>query len=132
MNIQVDTRRPPHDPHFDDLPTCKHCGEPFEEHMQDGEPLYMCPPECQMGSCYGYFTGGDPRNFFPDGEDMNSPEELANHKRACEEAQRIDKSSDLPCPSGWVRGPGFVAHVLVAPFGIGVQNYPPTCYEASR
>lgn len=30
---------------------------------------------------YGYFPGGDPREFTPDPD--NKPEELENHRRAC-------------------------------------------------
>lgn len=42
------------------------------------EPLVV-----EQDSHYGGFTGGDPRNFFPDME-MCSEEEIANHKKACE------------------------------------------------
>lgn len=123
-----DTRRPPKDESLDELPACKNCGEFFWDHMQDGEPIYMCPPEHQMGSMYGYFNGGDPRDFFPDHQDC-SPDEIKRHREACAAATRLEANRSLPCPSGFERKGDSVIHVLRAPFGIGVQNYPPTCYE---
>lgn len=37
-----------------------------------------------MSECvYGFFTGGDPRNFFPDAESCLE-DELENHRKACE------------------------------------------------
>ena len=122
-----DTRRPPHDDHFDNLPPCRHCGEAFEDHWKDSEPAYMCKE--QMQTMYGYFCGGDPRDFHPDGEDSNSPEEIANHKAACELAEKEEAARKLKCPSGWIVTPEFTAHVLCAPFGIGVTTFKPTYYE---
>lgn len=46
---------------------------------------------------YGFFLGGDPRLFTPDGE--NEPHEHAAHKAACEAWDRGDKVPD-PKPSG--------------------------------
>lgn len=40
---------------------------------------------------YGYFHGGDPRNFFPDPECCTA-EEMAKHKAACEEWERGEKT----------------------------------------
>lgn len=40
---------------------------------------------------YGYFPGGDPRDFNPDPE-CCTPEEMARHKAACEEWDRGDKT----------------------------------------
>jgi hypothetical protein len=129
MATGCDTRQPPHDSHFDDLPPCVNCGEWFEEHMQDGEPLYMCPPEHQRGSVYGFFSGGDPRDFHPDYEDC-SPDEIRAWQQAVREADRLSEKRELPCPSGFERtADGTVIHVLRAPFGIGVTTFPPTCYE---
>lgn len=52
-----------------------------------------------------------------------TPEELANHKRACEAAEKHGLS-DLECPSFFFKDEkGNVGHVLKAPFGIGVQVY---------
>lgn len=132
----TDLRRPPNDGALDDLPQCKNCGCDFSEHMQDGEPLYMCPPDCQMGCVYGFFHGGDPRNFHPDCQD-SSEVEIENHRKACELANRLEsegKPIDLECPSGWVYDDAGkpIMHLLRAPFGIGVSTYPPTCYEPRR
>lgn len=75
-------------------------------------------------SGYGCYHGGDPRMFHPDSESC-TPEELAAHKKACDEwteAENAAKPSpDAPCPSGWI-GPNI--HVNVAPFGIGCYMYP--------
>lgn len=68
---------------------------------------------------YGFFCGGDPRDFVPD-EESCSPEELAAHKKACEEADTEEKARKLSCPSGWV-APGI--HVTRSPFGIGSYTY---------
>ena len=72
---------------------------------------------------YGFYNGGDPRNFSPDGE--NTPEEIAAHKEACAkwtEAENAAKPSpDAPCPSGWIT-PNI--HVTCAPFGPGVYSFP--------
>ena len=127
MNLTDDLRRPPHDPYLDDLPRCKNCGEAFEEHWKDSEPAYMCRE--QPHPVYGFFHGGDPREFHPDGE-CCSPKEYENHKRACAEADRLDEKRELPCPSGWERLPdGTLCHILRAPFGIGITTYPPQVYE---
>lgn len=46
---------------------------------------------------YGFFCGGDPREFTPDGE--NTPEEHEAHRLACEAWDRGEKMPD-PKPSG--------------------------------
>lgn len=122
-----DTRRPPNDGAHDDLPPCKNCGQDFSEH-HDAEDGWLCPYEYQMDSVYGSFCGGDPRNFSPDYE-CSTPQELENHRKACEEAE-IAANPNLPCPSGWERLPdGTICHVLRCPFGLGVTTFPPTYYE---
>lgn len=126
-----ETWTPPVDPYLSTLGPCANCGEDFYRHNADTEPPHMCPPECQeFSSCYGFFHGGDPRNFHPDYE-CCSEAEIENHKKACEEADRLESARDLPCPSGWIRSDdGSVSiHVLRSPFGIGIITYPPTCYE---
>ena len=132
MNLGCDTRRPPHDPELDDLPRCKNCGQDFEEHHAECDPPYQCPYEYQMQPCYGFYHGGDPRDFHPDYE-SSTPDEIENHKRACREADASVRKQSLPCPSGYEQlehnGQMVVAHVLRAPFGIGITTYPPTCYE---
>lgn len=116
---------------LDELPRCKNCGEAIEEHIKDSDPPWMCKE--QVGSVYGFFHGGDPRHFHPCGED-STPEEHENHRKACEVAdacERLEANPELPCPSGWVRDENgkVIAHVLRAPFGIGVTTYPTTYYE---
>jgi hypothetical protein len=125
MAMACDKRQPPHDEYFDDLPPCKNCGEAFDEHFKDSDPPYMCPYEHQMQPMYGFFHGGDPREFHPDYESC-SPQEIADHKAACEAADRDEPKASLPCESGWV-APG--VHVLRSSFGIGITTFPPTCYE---
>lgn len=122
---------PPDDFQLDELPRCKNCGEPIEGHWKDSDPPWMCKE--QVGSVYGFFHGGDPRHFHPDSEDC-SPQEIENHRKACEqadEADRLNADPGLPCPSGWIRDENgkAIAHVLRAPFGIGVTTYPTTYYE---
>ncbi len=114
--------------YLDKLPPCKNCGESIHEHQANSEPPWMCPPECQPGSVYGFFTGGDPRTFHPDAGEC-SPEELKRHREACEAADKLEANRDLPCPSGWEWRGDSLFHFLRAPFGIGVQVYPPMCYE---
>lgn len=101
---------------------CYHCHREFADHnyVPDSIDKYRCPVP-RVETTYGCFTGGDPRKFHPDAEDC-TPEELANHKRACEEADALESGRNLECPSGWVQVAGVTAHVLNAPFGIG-------CYE---
>ncbi len=94
---------------------------------------------------YGLFPGGDPRRFKPDGEDSNSPAEIAKHRAACAEWNaRERKGDDLPEPvagavhgqlvnpsTGEVKG-SFIA-CGVSGFGMGVYAYDcddPECLEA--
>jgi hypothetical protein len=121
---------PDDDPLLEKLPVCEHCGQSIYEHNKDSEPPWMCPYEYQREPIYGYFGGGDPRDFHPDHE-CCSPEEIKRHKEACEAADKLAKDRNLPCPSGWERLPdGRAAHVTRAPFGIGMTCPPPTCYQA--
>jgi hypothetical protein len=109
-----------------DTTRCTNCGREFSDHdyVKDSIDKYKCPAPMQSEPYYGYFVGGDPRTFHPDGE-MCSEEEFANWKKACDEANRIEASRDLPCPSGWVTDDSgrAVAHILRAPFGIGSGWY---------
>ncbi len=100
---------------------CANCYRDFADHNYVAGSIgeYACPVKSQE-ACYGYFTGGDPRLFHPDHED-STPEEIANWKAACDKADELQSAANLPCPSGWERLPdGTVAHVLRAPFGIGM------------
>jgi hypothetical protein len=77
---------------------------------------------------YGFFTGGDPRKFYPDGESC-SEEELLNHKRACKLWNDLEAEGKIPtpeeCPSGWIcdENGKKLSHVLRAPYGIGGYEY---------
>lgn len=77
---------------------------------------------------YGFFCGGDPRNFYPDGESC-SEQEIANHRAACALWDEAENRGETPepekCPSGWMfdKDGRPVVHVLRAPYGIGTYNY---------
>ncbi len=119
--------------YLESLPPYVNCGEKIDAHIKDSDPPWMCPPECQISSMYGYFCGGDPRNFHPDGEDC-SPQEIENHKKACRAADELEaqgKRAAIENPSKWLVGDDgkAFAHILLAPFGIGVQTFPETYYE---
>lgn len=70
---------------------------------------------------YGFFPGGDPRNFHPDFE-AATPEEIANHKRACEAAESgaVNVDSD----GQWVGDGELVAHITRCQFGLGTYTVP--------
>lgn len=102
---------------------CSWCHREFADHnyVKDSIDQYECP-QPHIESVYGYFSGGDPRDFFPDAGDC-TPEELENHRMACIEATKYEAKRRLECPSYFlVDDEGWRAHVLKAPFGIGVQN----------
>lgn len=107
---------------------CGCCGAEFADHTYDEpEKAYKCPtPHVESG--YGFFAGGDPRDFSPDGESC-TPKEIANHKAACalwnEAAGRGETPEPEKCPSGWLYDEAGkpIMHVLRAPYGIGVYSY---------
>ena len=80
--------------------------------------------DCQ----YGFFPGGDPRKFTPDGEDCTDAERAA-HKEACriwDEAEAAGRSMNPAEPSGsWLASDDgkTVMHILKANFGIGTYSY---------
>ena len=80
----------------------------------------------EMG--YGFFCGGDPRKFWPDGESC-SEKEIDNHKAACKLWDEAEARGETPtpeaCPSGWVydKDGKPVMHVLRTPYGIGTYEY---------
>lgn len=89
---------------------CGNCGCEFAEHdyVKDSIDQYKCPhPHTEGG--YGFFHGGDPRNFFPDGE-CCSPQEIENHKRACELWDEAEARGETPepeaCPAGFMTTTG--------------------------
>jgi len=105
----------------DDTP-CGNCGADFADHdyVKDSIDQYRCQHPHQEFS-YGYFHGGDPRQFHPDHESCD-PKEIENHKAACELADKLGAEGrpvQWDCPSGWEQWGDVVAHVLRAPFGIG-------------
>ena len=77
---------------------------------------------------YGFFCGGDPRKFFPDGESCTE-KEMANHAAACKLWDEAEARGETPtpeaCPSGWVYDEAGkpVMHILRAPYGIGTYEY---------
>ena len=77
---------------------------------------------------YGFFCGGDPREFEPDVESCLD-HEIANHKAACalwDEAEaRGETPKPQPCPVGWVfdKSGNALTHILHAPYGIGAYKY---------
>jgi len=104
---------------------CKNCGDEFANHdyVKDSITQYKCPvPHQESG--YGFFCGGDPRLFHPDGE-CCSEKEIANHKAACELWDDAESRGETPepekCPSGWIRDESgkVIGHVLRSPYGIG-------------
>lgn len=78
---------------------------------------------------YGFYHGGDPRDFHPDSESC-TPEELASHKAACDAFDAADAAGTPMKPepdgSGWV-APG--VHITKSAYGIGTYQYPSHCAE---
>ena len=80
-----------------------------------------------MEVIYGFFHGGDPRNFYPDYE-CCSPKEISDHKAACELWDQAEARGEEPtpeaCQSGWHTDPetGARYHVLKSPYGIGTYT----------
>lgn len=112
---------------------CCNCHRDFADHdyIKGSIDDYKCP-EPHVECFYGFFHGGDPREFHPDYESC-SEQEIANWKEACDKATELESARDLPCPSGWIRTPEFTAHMLVTPFGIGTYTYKQeTFYEPSE
>jgi len=83
-------------------------------------------------SGYGYYHGGDPRKFYPDFESC-TPEEIAAHKKACEEWTESENAAkpslDAPLPGGWL-APNLP--VTVARFGIGWYTHPIRAAKLAR
>ena len=106
-----------------DTTRCANCGDEFANHdyVQDSITKYRCPtPRTESG--YGFFSGGDPRKFSPDHESC-TPQEIENHRKACELANQLDREGkpvDWKCPSGIEKWGDVVVHVLRTPFGVGV------------
>jgi len=102
--------------------TCRWCGDEFANHyyVPGSIDQYKCPhPYVGMG--YGFFNGGDPRKFHPDVE-CCFPEQLEQHRLACDEAEKLAHHRNLPCPSGFERREDGEVHVLRSAFGLGVYE----------
>lgn len=104
---------------------CANCGREFADHdyVKDSIDQYRCPhPHVESG--YGYFHGGDPRNFHPDYESCDK-REIENHRKACDLWNDCESRGETPepekCPSGWIYDDNgkAIAHVLRSPYGIG-------------
>lgn len=107
---------------------CNNCHHEFADHeyVKDSITVYRCPvPHVESG--YGGFHGGDPRKFFPCGED-STPEEIANHRKACILWNECELTGVTPepekCPSGFIYDDDgkCIAHVLRMPYGVGVYT----------
>lgn len=76
---------------------------------------------------YGHFPGGDPRRFKPDGEDSNTPDEIAAHKVACAEWDAWESKGsildDRPDVRGACRPLGEFGHLTVTMYGLGIYEY---------
>jgi len=72
-------------------------------------------PLAEPEHVYGFFHGGDPRNFHPDGD--ATEEERAAHKAACE----LFISTGEEAPSCCEEKEGVL--ITRAPFGLGVNDY---------
>jgi hypothetical protein len=102
--------------------------DPLEEYGERDAPmcqqcyLSLIDPS-QREQVYGFFPGGDPRDFTPDTESC-TPEEIARWKADCELVERgepIDASHSCE----WHELPGGgLAHVLAPRYGIGVYLFP--------
>lgn len=105
--------------------------------------LTILAREDESSSTYGFYSGGDPRRFHPSEEEC-SPEEIANHKAACEAWARGERPDirkacepNREAVTYTDRGTGKTetiepgtALALYAPFGIGIQDWTEAADEA--
>lgn len=76
---------------------------------------------------YGFFHGGDPRDFSPDSEN-STDEEKAAHDEACRAFDEADKKGEPLPPMRCKSGPSPCGgHVLRSQFGLGVSHHPSPC-----
>lgn len=77
---------------------------------------------------YGFFCGGDPRKFHPDG-DCCTEKEMANHAAACKLWDEAEARGETPTPEACPSDLAYDAagkhwmHILSAPYGIGTYEY---------
>lgn len=76
-----------------------------------------------MSDHYGFFVGGDPRDFTPGGGDDCTREEIENWRKECEKADEVDArehvDSALEADGQWLTGE---IHATVCQFGLGVNH----------
>ena len=70
---------------------------------------------------YGYFAGGDPRDFVCDPE-CSTDDDRAAHASACEAWNRGDAVVCPPSESTTIEG-GTITHTTRAGYGLGTQTY---------
>jgi uncharacterized protein YecE (DUF72 family) len=72
---------------------------------------------------YGFFTGGDPRDFYPDDECCNE-KEIERWKEAVRQWNEGEQE-EYPGSHRWIRNENgeVIGHGTVATFGIGVYLY---------
>lgn len=81
---------------------------------------------------YGYFMGGDPRNFSPDVE-CSTEEERAAHKAACEAWDRGERP-DIGGPHKPLldKDGNQIGHITISGYGLGVTTMEDRCYECGK
>jgi hypothetical protein len=73
---------------------------------------------------YGFFPGGDPRDFTPD-EESCTEAELTAHREACrlaDEAEKVGQEHSESPACYWTQMAGGAAHVNTGKFGIGTYE----------
>lgn len=97
--------------------------EPMGEQIESLTPRTDAAEIINQDANYGFFCGGDPRDFHPDGESC-SGEEIENHRKACalwdESIAKGETPTPESCPSGW--NADHTMHILRSPYGIGVTS----------
>lgn len=86
-------------------------------------------------SMYGFFPGGDPRDFSPVGDDDSTETERANHRLACEAWDKA-QAMGLPPPKSeadciHIGAPGLEVILTRAQYGLGVYTIEWDCIEES-
>lgn len=107
---------------------CSLCGEVVPLHTTYDSIYHPVCLECwteierqESEPCYGFFIGGDPRNFTPDTESC-TPEEIALHKEHCAAWERGERPT-VPVRTNTYDTEGNVAtSVRYANYGIGVNE----------
>jgi hypothetical protein len=69
-------------------------------------------------SGYGFFCGGDPRDFYPD-QECSTDAEREKHKRDCEAWERGERPNVNGNAPYWTNSDGIAAHVIPCGYGLG-------------